>query len=199
MNLPIKEIAHIGLEIIIITGVTFWLHRKSSKLEERVKILEDHIQQLESTLGQAIQMLQHQSSLLSNLGVLGGSGNSEPSQRNDTKMAFKSNPKAKYPKNTRRDSAPRGQNNFGGAKTFSMATGKSAKKVPKKVDLDELLKEELSELQNEGQGDEESIEIPYENEENLEDQEHDTSPNIVKNNTTPNNKYLSKSERSKKK
>ena len=48
---------HVGAEFVVIAGVTFWLNRRISGLEEKINILNDTIQKYEETMARQNQLL----------------------------------------------------------------------------------------------------------------------------------------------
>jgi len=50
-------LCHIGTEFVVIAGVSFWLNRRISSLEEKIDIQNDTINKYEEMINQQGQML----------------------------------------------------------------------------------------------------------------------------------------------
>ena len=56
-KVPITTLAHAGLEIVVIAGVTFWFNKRISSLQEEVNLMKDTISKYEEIIGQQQQIL----------------------------------------------------------------------------------------------------------------------------------------------
>ena len=55
---------HAGLEVVIISGVTFYLNRRISSLQERIDIMQDTISKYEAVLTQQSELLNQHENIL---------------------------------------------------------------------------------------------------------------------------------------
>lgn len=58
MNLNIQLLSHVGIELVVISGLTFWLNNRISKLSERQYLTDEKLKKIEEILnvyGKAIE------------------------------------------------------------------------------------------------------------------------------------------------
>ncbi len=51
------QLLHAGIELVIGTGITFWLHRKISRVDKRVSVLEDKLKYYENIINRHHELL----------------------------------------------------------------------------------------------------------------------------------------------
>lgn len=66
-----QTLVHVGTELVVIGGVTFWLNKKISSLEERVKELETKNAEYEKILSNHGQILARHNELLMRITGMG--------------------------------------------------------------------------------------------------------------------------------
>ena len=51
------QLLHAGIELVIGTGITFWLHRKISRVDKRVSVLEEKLKYYENIINRHHELL----------------------------------------------------------------------------------------------------------------------------------------------
>lgn len=51
------QLLHAGIELVVGTGITFWLHRKISRVDKRVSVLEEKLKYYENIINRHHELL----------------------------------------------------------------------------------------------------------------------------------------------
>lgn len=135
---------HIGVEIVVLGGITFWFNKRTSSLEEQIVVLTDKLTKHEELIIKQGEIItQHENMMREMYAIIHGgspqrSSVAQPLQRGPPRVA----PQPKRNTSPNQPSQPTPRSNI--PKTF-----KNVEKQVEEVDeneLDDLMAEELAEL-----------------------------------------------------
>lgn len=134
---------HIGVEIVLLGGITFWFNKRTSSLEEQIGVLTEKLAKHEELITKQGEIITQHENMLRELYAIIHGGAPQRSQQPATSRGpprVAPQPKQRNPQSTTpRSNIP---------KTF-----KNVEKQVEEVDeneLDDLMAEELADLNNQG-------------------------------------------------
>jgi hypothetical protein len=135
MGLDIATIAHVGVELVVVGGLVFWFNRRISAVEEKCRLLEEKVTQLEAAIMKQHGFLVEHERILQQF---------QPRQQPETK--HKSKPKVVHNKNTA---------------TKPLKKPHVRPQARQTTKIDDILQAEISEIESEREtnGDGEVLEI----------------------------------------